>query len=116
LGLLALGPAALSACAMLMSLPSECAPPAAQENCEAVQHAEEPIAVSSGGDLACCRLAAPTPDAVTIFKEAPLPQLSLASPVVDLASVERSRIEFSAAATPPPACPLEQARLCVFLI
>jgi hypothetical protein len=116
LGLLALGSASLSACAMVVSLPGECASPAAQGNCEAMQHAEEPIAISSGGDLACCWLAAPAPDAVTLSKEAPLPHLSVASIDLKLASVEGPRIDFFTADLPLASPHHQQSRLCVFLI
>jgi hypothetical protein len=117
LGLLALGPASLSACAMMMSLPGECAPPVVPKTCEAM-HGEEPVAIAAV-EGSCCRLTAPAPDAITVTKDAPLPQLS-ASPVADLPSAELSQCEAPGShltdASAARACSPEQARLCVFLI
>jgi hypothetical protein len=118
LGLLALGPAALSVCAMTMSLPAECAQPAAQESCDGMLHAEEPVAVAAG-DGSCCRLSGPVPDGVALTKATLLPQLS-ASPVVAVTVVELSQREAPvsrfADSSASPAGSLEPARLCVFLI
>jgi hypothetical protein len=117
LGLLALGPTPLSACAMLMSMPAECAPPEAPAMCEGVQHEAEQTAIAAGDATDCCRLSAPAPEAVPLPKAAALTGLAATSLDTELSISNLPRAAFSSGADASLACShSEQARLCVFLI
>lgn len=119
LGLVLLGPAPLSACAMWMQLPGECAPaaPAPTGHCDQLQQgAANDATVSGTPDASCC-----------VVKNVPQPasQSKDATPQVTLAAGAPEQSE--AVATPQPR-PIEtefrfehsppdlQPVLCVFLI
>jgi hypothetical protein len=125
-GLAVLGPAPLSACAIWMQLPGECAPgtsaPAPQP--KAANHCEEMNVPQASSDA---QLSAPVDASCCVVKNVPLPasQSKQAAPVVsidanrvaqmDMAPVPAPRatqIENNFEHSPPDLQPL----LCVFLI
>jgi hypothetical protein len=124
--LASLAPAPLSACAMWMALPADCAPAATP----VVSHCEEMAAVKAGEEnsaslranplgLPCCQLAAaPVPDASANAgksKVAPADATLVRAPQVSFAKVfERaaSQAEYAQFDSPPD----QQSLLCTFLI
>jgi hypothetical protein len=127
LSLASLAPAPLSACAMMMSLPAECAP-AAGVSAPAASHCEQAVSSEAtnqdtlqagASELPCCKLtAAPMPDAgVSLGKVNVAPasaSLENGPHVIPGQTLERtiSQTELEQFTSPPDRQPL----LCTFLI
>ena len=117
LGLVALGPAPLSACAMLANLPADCGPaPAQSSDCEQMDMHHPAQEVRANLNASCCQITRPAPDAATAAKKTTAPELVTVPIDAEPVSLE-ARANPAPAASPQLASPLErQSLFCVFLI
>ena len=115
LSLVGLGPASLSACALLFSKPAECATPKTQSQCDQMNMDESGTQLAAASDSSCC-----------FISKAPIPQLqfkvfdlSLAAPIAvldqtgDTPRIQRLLPVLTIQDLSPPAL---QSLLCTFLI
>jgi hypothetical protein len=123
LGLVLLGPAPLSACAMWMQLPGECAPalpappPEPASHCDHLKQAAAGEASVSGAlDASCCvvkNVAQPASQSKQLTPQFTLAATASQQPQIIAAAAPRAiEAEFRFEHSPPDLQPL----LCVFLI
>lgn len=118
LGLAGLGPLPVSACALLYSLPSECATPQTEAQCErmGMTQAEKPPVTVSAASKTCCSLSeAPLPEVQTWSGDLSVatPPAAVSAVIAVTAAIESERtFDPLLVLSSPPLQPL----LCTFLI
>jgi len=113
-----MGPMPVSACALIMGMPADCAPPVPVEShCEGMpaEPTAPPEPVPAGDPDCCDSLAAPLPDANVKIA----PADALAASLVEIPATPVTSPVWAAAdfdSPPAPSPPDLQTLLCVFLI